>query len=131
MNIASATLSTYDGKTVDQVDLTTLRADPKSHKIKGSNNGTWGVGMTGGALFPVSMNGPLGYINHPLPYDQEVPTLFNGPAYNSPYYNGPAYNQPSFKAFSGFTFSDKGTSVKNQSPYGESASVLVLNPDMS
>jgi hypothetical protein len=129
MNYASATLTSRDdGKTIDKVKLAIVREDPPNHKIKGSNNGTWGVGMSGGALFPVSMNGPLGYRNFPLPNYTDHPTLYNAPAYNAPAYNGPAYNQPMIKAFSGFTFDGP---LNNQAPIGESASVLIINPNMS
>jgi hypothetical protein len=61
--------------------------------------------MGRGALFPPSMNGPLGYQNRPLPYDEQSPTLFNDPKYNAPLYNGPYYNQPIIKSVSGFSMS--------------------------
>ena len=99
-----------------------------SRKIKGSNNGTWGLGMSRGAMFPPSMNGPLGYINHPLPYDDQSPSLLNGPRYNAPRYNGPAYNQPAFYSISGFTFDGK---FNNPAPIGDNAGVLLFEPDLS
>ena len=108
--------------------MSITREIPRSHKITGSNNGTWGFGMSGGALFPPSMNGPFGYINHPLPYDQEMPVLFDGPKYNAQAYNGPAYNEAAFKSVSGYTFNKYST---DQAPIGESASVLIINPNMS
>ena len=125
MNSASATLTTHDGVSIDQFDLVVEREDPKNHKIKGSNNGAWGAGMSRGAMFPPSMNGPLGYINNPLPSKQSTPALFNGPKYNSQYYNGPAYNQPSFFAISGYTFD---RTPQNQAPIGDSSSVLIIDP---
>lgn len=125
-NYAAATI-TSNGSTVDKIKLSVAREIPQNQKINGSNNGVWGVGMSRGALFPPAMNGPLGYINHPLPYDQEVPVLLNSPKYSS-FYNGPAYNQPMIKAFSGYTFD--GT-LKDQAPVGEKNTVLVLNPNMS
>jgi hypothetical protein len=68
--------------------------------VRGSNNGTWGFGMYG-AFYPVSMNGPLGYINRPLPNNNEFPMTLVSPAYNARDYNGPAYNQDSFRNIGG------------------------------
>jgi hypothetical protein len=127
VDVATASI-TSDNNEVTDIDLSISREIPRDHKIRGSNNGTWGLGMGRGAIFPPSMNGPLGYINHPLPYDQEMPVLFDGPKYNAPAYNGPAYNQAAFKSVSGYTFNKYST---DQAPIGESASVLVLNPNMS
>jgi hypothetical protein len=64
--------------------------------LKGQNNGTFGFGFSG-ALFPVSLNGPFGYINMPIPNTEEKSVLLNGgPKYNSPTMNAPYYNQQSF-----------------------------------
>jgi hypothetical protein len=122
VNLAAAVISEPN------VDLLIAREVPRDHKIAGSNNGTWAAGMGRGALFPPSMNGPLGYINYPLPYDQEMPVLFDGPKYNAQAYNGPAYNEAAFKSVSGYTFNKYST---DQAPIGESASILVLKPNMS
>ena len=46
----------------------------KKPLVKGSNNGTIGFGMGRGSLFPPSMNGPFGFINHPLPLRYDFPT---------------------------------------------------------
>ena len=42
--------------------------------IPGSNNGTWGMGMSRGALFPKTLNGPMGYQGFPLPQLIQHPT---------------------------------------------------------
>jgi hypothetical protein len=62
--------------------------------LRGYNNGTWGYGMSG-AFFPENLNGPLGYLNAPLPNVINYPVM-PGPQYNSPYGNFPSYNQDFF-----------------------------------
>jgi hypothetical protein len=42
--------------------------------IPGSNNGTWGMGMSRGAVFPANMGGPFGYQGYPLPNMIQHPT---------------------------------------------------------
>jgi hypothetical protein len=43
--------------------------------IPGSNNGTWGMGMSRGAVFPAGiMGGPFGFQGYPLPVNLELPT---------------------------------------------------------
>jgi hypothetical protein len=72
--------------------------------IKGSNNGTFGCGMGRGSLFPPSMNGPIGYINFPLPQNISYPAIINGgPKYNAPGWNGPSYNEPAFRSIMGYS----------------------------
>ncbi len=89
---------TYNG--INNYD--NVNTNPKSTAfIKGSNNGTWGFGMSGG-LFPIGMNGPFGYLGYPIPINQEAKALFNGPQYNSAYHNGPAYNEESFSRIRGY-----------------------------
>ena len=51
--------------------------------IPGTNNGTWGAGMTRGAMFPSSMGGPLGRPGFPLPNIIEHPA----PTQDRPYYS--------------------------------------------
>lgn len=71
--------------------------------IKGSNNGTWGYGMTGG-LFPTDMSGPFGSRGYPIPINVDYPALLYGnPNYNSMVRNAPAYNEDSFNKISGYT----------------------------
>ena len=74
-------------------------------KIAGINNGTFASGMYG-IMMPESLNGPLAYINYPLPYKLELPTLLNGPKYNSQLMNAPQYNEQSFLNVSGYTFNN-------------------------
>jgi len=42
--------------------------------IPGSNNGTFGMGMSRGAMFPSSMGGPFGHRGMPLPINLQMPT---------------------------------------------------------
>jgi len=42
--------------------------------IPGSNNGAFGMGMSRGAVFPSSMNGPFGRPGYPLPGALQMPT---------------------------------------------------------
>ena len=42
--------------------------------IPGSNNGTFGMGASEGAIFPSNMGGPFGYQGYPIPIDLELPT---------------------------------------------------------
>jgi hypothetical protein len=98
----------------------TVKKDP----LKGINNGTSGMGMARGSVFPSSMNGPFGYQKHPLPINLNMPIVptsseidngeYPGPCpsndsyclkgpytnlnlypYNSAYYNYPQYNRNS------------------------------------
>ena len=59
--------------------------------ISGINNGTFGSGLYG-IMMPESLNGPIGFVNYPLPYKLELPTLLAGPQYNSQLMNVPKYN---------------------------------------
>lgn len=49
--------------------------------IPGSNNGTWGMGMSRGAVFPPNMGGPFGYQGYPLPTLLQHPTGVVGKPY--------------------------------------------------
>jgi hypothetical protein len=69
--------------------------------IKGANNGTFGYGMGRGCLFPPSMNGPLGYMNYPLPQNISFPATLNSPKYNAQGWNGPSYNESAFSSIMG------------------------------
>jgi len=93
-------------------------------KISGINNGTFGLGMYG-IMLPESLNGPLGFINNPLPYKLELPTLLDGPKYNSQLMNVPKYNEQSFLNVSGFTFNNNFSTTS--SPL-EPDRILYINP---
>jgi hypothetical protein len=51
-----------------------------SNYIPGSNNGTFGMGMSQ-AVFPKGMGGPFGYRGLPLPIDLEFPASVIPPPY--------------------------------------------------
>ena len=113
----SAVSEVYSGpitsqKQVDQINNVRAQFQKESNqilnepvRISGINNGTFGVGAYG-IMMPPSMNGPIPYINYPLPYKLELPTLLNGPKYNSKLMNAPQYNEQSFLSVSGYTFNN-------------------------
>ena len=96
-----------------------IQKSPK--KIRGANNGVFASGMYG-IVMPASMNGPLGYINNPLPYKLELPTLLNGPKYNAVNRNLPAYVPQEIGAFNVQNFSS------NAAPISDHDGILFINP---
>ena len=53
--------------------------------IPGSNNGTWGLNMSRGAVFPPVLNGPFGYQGYPLPNMIQHPTGVMGRGFGTIY----------------------------------------------
>lgn len=101
----------------------------KKPLVKGSNNGTIGFGMGRGSLFPPSMNGPFGFINHPLPLRYDFPTNLQlnsdtNPSYNDPERNAPSYNTDFTDSITGYNVSEKlpfnnPFNMKQSLPYSE------------